>query len=153
VAGLRIRQYTYFAVKSRDLSAKEIERRLGISADRLRVAGSEGEEPLRPAAHSWELVCERASLTVDEQIANVVARLQPARAALRALTAAGEVSAVLQVVRYFDDESGEEENVTRSAAGTERLLGQHQLLGWHLDLDTIGFLAAVRADLDVDEYG
>src|SRR6266508_1928218 len=80
-----LRQYAYFAIKSRELSANEIERRLGISADRVLVAGSESADPMRPAAHSWQLVCYRAGLTVDEQIANVVARLQPARAALRAL--------------------------------------------------------------------
>ncbi len=148
-----LRQYAYFAIKSRELSANEIERRLGISADRVLVAGSESADPMRPAAHSWQLVCDRAGLTVDEQIANVVARLQPARAALRALTATEGVSAVLQVVRYFNDEAGEEEDLTSSAGGLEKLSGQHQLLGWRLNPETMAFLADVRADLDVDEYG
>jgi hypothetical protein len=37
MAGLSLRQYTYFAIKSADLPAGEIERRLGISADRVLV--------------------------------------------------------------------------------------------------------------------
>jgi hypothetical protein len=35
----------------------------------------------------------------------------------------------------------------------EKPAGQHHLLGWHLDAEVIRFLAGVKADFDVDEYG
>jgi hypothetical protein len=108
---------------------------------------------VRPSAHSWQLICDKPGLTVDEQITELIVRLEPARAAIRDLTAGDGVAAVLQVVRYFNDESGEEEDLAPSAKGMERVSGQHQLLGWHLDPDTLAFLADIRADFDVDEYG
>jgi hypothetical protein len=69
----------------------------------------------------------------------LVTRLQPARAAIKTLVATEEVAAVLQVVRYLDDAEGEPEDLTPSAEGLEKLPGQHQLLGWHLDQRAMEF--------------
>lgn len=150
---MRIRQYTYFAIKSRDLSAEEVEQRLRISPDRVLVAGRNSTGLLRPAAHSWALVADENHLTVEEQIRRLVARLQPVSAAISELASAEGVATVLQVVRYFNDETGDEPNSSALIEGMERPAGQHHLLGWHLDAEVIRFLAEVKADFDVDEYG
>ena len=66
------------------------------------------------------------------------------------------------MVRYFDDDEGEEEVLTPSRtegvaipiwSGRVKLPGQHQLLGWHLDRKTMEFLVEVGAEVDADEYG
>lgn len=61
--------------------------------------------------------------------------------------------ATLQIVRYFEDEDGEDEDLRETVPGLERLSGQHQLLGWHMEPKIIAFLADVGAEIDVDEYG
>jgi Domain of unknown function (DUF4279) len=70
---------------------------------------------------------------------------------------ASRVGSVLQVVRHFDDEEGEDEE-TRTiempdGGQLETLPGQHQLLGWHLNPRVIDFLSTTHASLDFDEYG
>jgi uncharacterized protein DUF4279 len=152
VIRLKVRQYVYVAISSSDLSADEVGQRLGMSADRTVVAGSRGQEPLRPPKHSWHLVCDQSGLTVDEQIADLIERLQPVRAAIKELTFHHGVSAVVQVVRYFNDEEGEEEDKAAETHGLKKLEGQHQLLGWHLSKEVLEFLTDVRAELDIDEY-
>jgi hypothetical protein len=37
--------------------------------------------------------------------------------------------------------------------GLEKLAGQHQLLGSHLNREVLDFLTEVGAELDADEYG
>ena len=110
----------------------------------------------------WQIRCDEPGLTVDEQIAKVVARLAPYQDRLAHLgqELAGQEppgSLRLQVVRHFDDDEGEDESerawVDAEGHAWERLPGQHQLLGWHLDSDVLGFLRSVGAELDVDEYG
>jgi hypothetical protein len=76
---------------------------------------------------------------------------------IRALTATGAVWAVLQVVRYLNDDEDEEEHhdpvVTDDGRILERLAGQHHLLGWHLASEDLAFPGSIPAALDVDEYG
>ena len=43
--------------------------------------------------------------------------------------------------------------VTEDGKLLERLPGQHQLLGWHLTHEQLGFLASIRCSIDADEYG
>ena len=108
---------------------------------------------------------------MDEQLAHVLDRLEPHTAAIAVLAAelrttdAAESAdrigrggpAQLSVARWFDMEEGEEEDDGLVTLDDGRVLqragGQHQLLGWLLDRRAISFLAAVGADLDVDEYG
>jgi len=59
----------------------------------------------------------------------------------------------LSVDCYLDDDDGEEEELSPADAPLQKLAGQHQLLGWHLDADSISFLARVGAEIDADEYG
>jgi len=62
----------------------------------------------------------------------------------------------LQVVREFESDEGEEEELTELTDGDQtfvKLAGQHQLLGWHLDRPVLDFLQRTSAELHVDEYG
>ena len=67
------------------------------------------------------------------------------------------VGGVLGVVRHFDDDEGEDEDLSIARQPGDPLLGklpgQHQLLGWRLAPSVISFLLATRSALDIDEYG
>lgn len=116
-----------------------------------------------PRGHSWEVECREPGLTIDEQIAKVLSRISPQEHKIAELARDLEKEdpsggAVLRVVRFFNDDEGEEEEVPETillddGRELEKLSGQHQLLGWHLDKEVMTFLRAVGADLDVDEYG
>ena len=166
---MRVKQYVHFDLRSLTMTAAEMTSRLGIGPDELRVRGSRRTEPRDvPWAHIWTIECRLAGMRVDEQLAHVLDRLEPHAAAIAALTAelrtteAAESAdrggpARVSVARWFDMEEGEEEDGGLVTLDDGRVLqragGQHQLLGWLLDRRAIAFLAAVGADLDVDEYG
>ncbi len=156
---MRIRQYSYFALKSRYVSAAEVTARLGLEPDEITIRGSRQANPARPVCHMWKIVCREPGLTVDKQLTRIVARLQPYRDQLRSVIdelTAGDAkygAAVLEVVRYFNDEQGEEEELSPSDAPLQKIPGQHQLLGWGLEREVLKFLLATNAYLDVDEYG
>ena len=147
----RIRQYVYFAVRSDAVTADEVSRRLGLEPDRIAVRGSRSAEPPRPLANVWQIVCDEPDMTIDEQVEVVLQRLRPAETRVVELAKDPGCSVVLQLVRYFDDEEGEPERL--SDAGAQKLGGQHQLLGWHLGSDDLGFLSRIGASIDADEYG
>jgi hypothetical protein len=143
---MRAEHYVYFALKSDCVPAAEITARLGIEPDMVTVKGSRRVDPPRPACHIWAVECRTSGLTVDEQIDHVLQRLLPAADLIGELAQDLDRidqcpgSVVLQVVRYYEDDD--------PAAPDER-----DLLGWHLDIRVIDFLARTRAALDVDEYG
>jgi Domain of unknown function (DUF4279) len=153
-----ISQYVYFAIWSVHIPAVEVTERLGIEPDEQTIRGSKSAHPIRPVSHCWRVVCRTPHLTVDEQINRIVDRLLPhavrigelARELERAEGAAG--GSRLQVVRVFEHPDGEEEDLTSPVEGMEKLAGQHQLLGWHLDARMLEFLHLTGADLDIDEY-
>ena len=155
--GVRIRQYVYFALKSETLPAYAITARLGIEPDTVRVRGTRCVDPPVPVCHSWAIECRLAGLTVNEQATRVLDRLRPAADHIRTLMANSDVSAILQVVRYFNADDGELDRcdpiVTDSGLVLQKLPGQHHLLGWHLSAEDLTFLASMPAELDVDEYG
>lgn len=152
---MRIRQYAYFALFSGSMPATEITARLTIEPDKVKTRGSRWTEPPIPVHHVWQVICDDRGMTVDEQVRKVVDRVRPRQAAIAELTREPDArcGAVLEVVRYFDDENGEEEELSPPDAQLQKLPGQHQLLGWHLDRDILAFLIAVNAEIDVDEYG
>ncbi len=154
---LRIRQYVYFALKSETMPAAAITAHLDVEPDCVGVRGARRSVPPVPVCHSWTIECRQPGLAVDEQAAQVLSRIRPIADAIRALTVSGEVSAVLQVVRDFDNDQGEPGNydpvTTDDGRVLQRLAGQHHLLGWHLTGDDLALLASVAATLDVDEYG
>lgn len=150
---MRIRQYSYFALRSETVSAVEIARRVGLQPDRTKTRGSQERDPPRPKHHSWEIVCDQTGMSVDDQIARILDRLRSRRDAIRELAEGSECAGTLQVVRYFHDDQGEEEELPSHPRGVVRLPGQHQLLGWHLARSVMEFLLYVGAELDIDEYG
>ncbi len=140
---MRVHQYVYFSLRSDHLPAREMATRLGMEPDEISVRASKRESPPVPRVHSWRIVCRDSGLTVDEQIDRIIDRLEPIADQIAALARAideaeGEgLTSTLQVVRYFNDDDGD----------------QHQRLGWHLDRRALEFLHHTGAELDVDEYG
>lgn len=67
------------------------------------------------------------------------------------------MTATLQILRDFDAADGEgEAHPDLQLPNRDTLVtlpGQHQLLGWHLDGETLKFLSYVGAEIDCDEYG
>ena len=165
---MRVRQYVHFDLRSLSVTAAEMTARLGIEPDEARLRGSRRLEPtVVPWAHIWKVECRQPGFRVDEQLAVLLDRLEPHVDAIATLAAAlrtadglepgSRDSAQLSVARWFDVGDGEEEDdglVTLDDGRVlERAGGQHQLLGWWLDRRTLEFLDAVRAELNVDEYG
>jgi hypothetical protein len=150
---MKIEQYAYFGIYSDEMPPDEITARVGVEPDHVAVRGSRIQDPPRPVSHMWHVECREPGLTVDEQIARVVARVGPKRAAIRALVeSSSDTGAVLRIVRYFDSDQGEEEELT-VVGDLHKLTGQHQLLGWHLSSDVLDFVRDVHAEIDADEYG
>ncbi|MFC5007510.1 DUF4279 domain-containing protein [Dactylosporangium cerinum] len=149
---VNVNQYAYFALFSRNTSATAMAAILGLEPDETTVRGSRWTEPnVIPARHCWKIVCREPGLCVDEQVARVIERLVPHTAAIAApasrLDTEGEGSgAVLEVVRYFNDQEAEQHDRSDAAGGTPNLFG------WHLDREVLDFLQATGAVLDVDEY-
>ena len=61
-------------------------------------------------------------------------------------------TAVMQVVRVFENPVGKAEELSHPAGATAEPLEQPSLLGWHLNTRTLTFLQLTHAELDVDEY-
>ena len=154
---VRIRQYVYFSLFSEIVTAAAISEALGIYPDKVSVRGSKRINPPVPVTHSWDLRSDEPGLTVDDQIERVIHRLRPLEDQIREILASSDTKAKLQIVRYFDAEDGEQEIlddvVSQSGEVLTKLAGQHQLLGWHLDVRTLTFLSGIGADIDCDEYG
>jgi hypothetical protein len=139
------------------MPAAEMTGLIGVEPDGFAVLGARRRSPHAvPVAHSWQVHCRDTGLTVDEQVERVVTRLLPYQAPIAQLAAqlSGDPGggARMSVVRYFNDDEGEEEAFSAPNAPLQTLQGQHQLLGWNLGSRVLGFLVAVGADLDVDEY-
>ncbi|MEV3913376.1 DUF4279 domain-containing protein [Streptomyces canus] len=147
---MSLTQYVYFALSSERTTADEITRLLGIEPDETTVRASRSTSPVAiPSCHHWKIVCRGRELRVNEQMSRVVGRLQPhteaiAQLASRIATEEGPGSAVLHVVRYFNDTDQEEELLSPA--------DRTNLFGWHLGRDVLEFLTATGAELDVDEY-
>ncbi len=151
---MRISQYVYFAISSKSLPAADVTALLDVEPNRVLVRGSRDAERDVPRLHSWAVECTTAGLSVSEQIGRVITRVTPAAEKIIDLGKQyPEAKIVLQVVRNFNDEDGEEEEFSPPEATLQKLSGQHQLLGWHVDRSVIEFLHATGAELDVDEYG
>lgn len=143
---MRARQYVYFVVFSKTMTAGQMTERVGLAPDEAVVRGSGRTEPnMVPVEHGWKVRCDELGMRVDDQIARVLARLLPYQDRIGALISdpAAACGATLQVVRYLEDEDDERGGSTEPDQG----------LGWHLDRDVFTFLIAVGAELDVDEYG
>jgi hypothetical protein len=146
---LRIRQWAYFAIRTRNITGEQMSQRLDMAADTITVRGSRFPEfPERdlPRCHVWAVEAPPGA-DLGGSIEQLLARLQQRTSRIRSLVDelngdATEVDALgfrsgatLQVVRYFGDRTGE-----------------FRGFGWHLDEPVISFLAETGAVLDVDEF-
>jgi hypothetical protein len=150
---MKLRQYVYFAVRSDTIDSERLTERIGIAPDQVAVRGSRHNQPSHPVppSHLWRLRCDEPGLNVGAQIEQLIARLTPAREALRDLiVGSGGVQAQLTVVRWFADDEGETEVISRDEHG--EILEHRWLFGWHLDTAALEFLVYVGGELDVDEY-
>ncbi|MGW4507877.1 DUF4279 domain-containing protein [Streptomyces sp. NPDC004436] len=160
-----VEQYVYFALSSKHMSAQEMTAVLGVEPDETSVRGSRrAAHPVRPACHSWKVVCREPGLAVDEQIDRVLDRLRPHTGRVAALArqleeVPGEGGcAVLAVVRYFRAADDSETSAGRTDSDGYRdpdgmdVPHPPNLFGWALQRDAMEFLLATGAVLDVDEY-
>lgn len=141
-------QYSNFALFSERMPAAEMTGLIGVEPDRVGVRGSRRHVPRAvPVTHSWRVECRDAGLTVDEQVGRVIARLLPYHAQIAQLAAQlaqePDGGARLSVVRYFNDDEGEEEVLSAPDAPLQKFPGQHQLLGWNLSAPVLEFLVSV----------
>lgn len=153
---MKLSQSVYFALSSETVTAAEITARLGVEPDEILVRGSRDAVRVVPRVHEWSVLARHTHKPVDEQVTEVVDRLAALADRIGSMVGEIPVRARLQVVRNFDDPSGDEDEGTPAglaARGLEKLEGQHHLLGWHLDRGVLSFLEKTRAELDVDEYG
>jgi hypothetical protein len=152
---MKLRQYVYFRVWSDTLDPETLTARIGIEPDEIGVRGSRHSNAPKPVprSHSWEVRCDERGVTLGAQVEQVMARLAPAREAIRDLVAGeDDAHAQLKVVRWFGDEDGDEE-VGPIVDNTGSVVREGLwLFGWHLDMAVLGFLVYVGAEVDVDEY-
>ncbi|MCD9196923.1 DUF4279 domain-containing protein [Aeromicrobium wangtongii] len=149
-------QYACFALRSQSMSSVEMAAHLAVEPDEVTVRGSRQLDPVRPAGHSWKVVCRTPGLDLDTLVATVLDRVAPAAARIRELVDADVIDATLLIVRYFNDEAGQaEEKVAFDEDGHtwEKMPGQHHMLGWSLEAETLELLVSMGASIDVDEYG
>jgi len=153
-----MRQYVYFYLGSDVLTAAEIAKRLDLEPDKSAVPGSRRTDssPV-PASHSWSIHSRNQDQRLDDQISEVLARIQPVGSIVRELVRTTDTLAYLRIVRYFNVQDGIEENLDDISGAGQRVLehvgGQHQMLGWYLTPNQIELLAHLGAGIDADEYG
>lgn len=162
---VRISQYCAFSIFSVELTADAIAARIGLSPDKVTVRGSRNTNPAMPKYHIWTVACRDRGLRIDDQISRLIKRLDPFAAEIGELAnelrqAEGEGSgAGLSIIRKYNDAAEEEEAfeertvvIDGVSRNLEKLGGQHQLFGWHIDKEIMGFLRRTDSELDVDEY-
>lgn len=144
---LLVRQYAEFSVQSTVVTSAEMAEALGMEPDSVLVRGSRQVAPPRPVWHIWTVRAQDGG-DLGQQVEGLVGRLRPVEAALHSLVhritsdpedyglaADQRGGATLSLVRYFHDEDGQAEQ-----------------LGWHVSPAVLGFLNALDASIDVDEY-
>lgn len=148
---VRIRQHASFRVGSGELNPDEITALLLIEPDRVGWRGSRSKEPCIPATNLWS-VQSRLKGRVDEMVRDLVDRFEPLRTPLDQLRAAKDSWIVISVGRHFDVDDGDAEHLDVND-DFEKVPGQHQLLGFHLDVDLLVRLTRMGCAVDFDEYG
>jgi hypothetical protein len=152
----------YLSLFSTDTTAAQMTAVIGIEPDSISVRAARIPEMDLPRRHRWNVECREPGLTVDQQIARVVTRVNPRLQKISELINELEREdppggAVFEVVRYLN-ESDNKKEVLREKVSSDTLSksedssGYDELLGWHLSQDVLKFLQILRADLDVDEY-
>lgn len=148
---MKIRHYAYFLVFSDTLTPNEITEQMAIQPSTTKLMGSRSSTPRVPRSNMWQLDAGDFD-TPEELIIDLVQRVEPSAESVRRLASTPETSVGISVVRYFNDPDGEEENLA-SEGPFEKLAGQHQRLGFHIDLELMARLQSLQCELDFDEYG
>lgn len=148
---MKIRQRVYLSVSSDALTPAQVSAALGMPFDREMWRGLKSADPPRPATNRWFLDAP-AGDAVDDRIEALFDRMAPIVGPLQRLSSEGQVEVVLQVIRSFNDEDGEEEEIVKTDE-YEKLSGQHQYLGFPLSVELMNRLAELDCAIDVDEYG
>jgi hypothetical protein len=138
---VQVKEDVYFAIYSTAMTAAEMASRIGLDPDDTLVKGSRVADPPLPRAHAWQLRPTREDASVAERVDDLLDRLRPLERAISDLIfdLGSDGSAVLQLVRYFNDSDGID------TEGNRRL-------GYALDAAAIELLSRLDAVLDVDEY-
>ncbi|MEV0336797.1 DUF4279 domain-containing protein [Nocardia sp. NPDC050717] len=125
------------------MAASTMTERLRIDPDEVAVLGSKSMEHRIPRSHRWKIV-RRSSESIDEQLEQLVDRLEPFRHQLTSLLGEPGVHASMQVLRHYGDPDG----VHGAPDGTPFTECQDwpRPLGWHLSLRVLRFLVATGAD-------
>lgn len=150
---MKIYQHADFLVRSESTSAKDVTAALGIQPTEVWVRGERSVEPVRPQTHGWSLRATGEGV-IDELVLELLERIEPVAGKLAELTSGGEATATISFMRSFGDDEGIEDDEGLELPGNlVRLPRQHQLLGFHLDVDLMRRLVALDCPLDFDEYG
>jgi len=151
---MKIYQYADFVVKSDSLSPDDITGALLLEPSSVSWRGARSKEPMMPRTNVW---CRRAVGVgcVDDLVRELVELIEPRAAKLGSLTEDGVATATISLMRSFGDDDGveEDEGDLGLPENLVRLPGQHQLLGFHLDVDLMKRLVALSCSVDFDEYG
>lgn len=158
VRDVKVRQYVYLGITSDDLDPGVISERLGLMPDEVKLRGSrhQGPPPV-PRTHLWRFNSGLTSeeLPLDDHFESLRTRLGDSAARLGELLRTEHVSAVVQVVRYFEP-GPEDRHITepgRHVGDYERVRGQHPLVGFDIAPDLVAFAAEAGIGFDFDEYG
>lgn len=136
---MRASQYVYFAVWSDEISAVEVEERVGLRPDTVLVRGSKDPDRPLPIQHLWAVESQQRDRPLYDQVDEVIARIAPLEAALTELRSDGrDIGYVLQVVRYLNDADAPERETLP--------------LGFGFHRDVVQLLARLDVRIDVDEY-
>lgn len=150
---MKILQYAHFDVGSDIYSPDKITAELLVEPTRVIWRGTRSTEPLIPRTNLWQYRAT-GSGTVDELVRELLDVFEPLADKLARLTANDDSWIVIGFMRSFDDPDGidEDEGPSDLPDHLVRLSGQHQLVGFHLDVDLMARLVALRCALDFDEY-
>jgi hypothetical protein len=133
-----IRQRRQFAVHSVSLSVVTLSEAIGMEPDASAVRGSRRAHPPVPVTNVWRIGPSDTNGRVDDQIEEIMTRLEHRVDALAALSARLRSDPrektygglVVSVARHFDDPDGVEEVGEIADGRWAKLPSQHQLLGW-----------------------
>jgi hypothetical protein len=150
---MKILQYAHFDVASDIYSPDQITAELLVEPTRVSWRGTRSTEPLIPRTNLWRYRAKGTG-TVDELVRELLAVFEPLAEQLARLTANDDSWLGVRFMRSFGDPDGIEEDEGPGDLPDHlvRVSGQHQLVGFHLDVDLMARLVALRCALDFDEY-
>lgn len=150
---MKIRQYAHFDVGSDVFDPSQITAALLIEPTQVLWRGARSTEPMLPRTNLWQYRAT-GSGCIDDLVRELVDVFEPLADRLRHLTGDGAAWIVIRIMRSFDDPDGveEDEGGDDLSENFVKVGGQHQLVGFHLDVALMARLVALDCALDFDEY-